>query len=125
MKKMSFFCLVLFIAIGCAGKMEKRLFIDEFGTMKEAENSFRQANDPENWKSFEVPMEAVFCTKEKPVCTRGKVYQITKYLPKKFLGYQYVIFENDKGENEIFLIDNLPYQSDRENIKNKLDKINP
>lgn len=125
---MKFFCLVLIAAIfasGCAGKMTKHAYIDEFGSMDMAAKSLQMANDSENWKDFDVSVEAVFCTTKKTACTKNKVYQVSKYLPKKFLGYRYVIFKNDAGKENVYLLNNLPRNFDRLNIEKILRRIDP
>lgn len=120
------FCL-FYLLVGCSPSfyLEKKPYIDEFDNMDEIKQSLKVARNPKNWKQFKPPMKATFCISQMEGCTVNKVYTITSYLPKKYLGYWYIIFRNDHGKESIFLWDNLPYQDDITKIENRLKKVDP
>jgi hypothetical protein len=92
------------------------------------------ARNPKNWKKLDVPIEGVvFCSSDKPNylseegrCVPDKEYRITKYLPKRVFEYRwFVIFTDDEGKDNLFLLDSLPRKSDRERILQHLEEVDP
>ncbi|MFC1644594.1 hypothetical protein ACFL08_01030 [Patescibacteria group bacterium] len=131
MKKVGVFLLIVFCCCfwGCAQKMEKLMYIDEVGNMDEVMKTMQDMNNPRNWREFEIPVEAVFCIDKRSEyldrCSDSRAYQVKKYLPKSISFYRYIIFRNDVGKEQIFLIDNLPNESDRVKITEILEVVDP
>ncbi|MDA3839646.1 MAG: hypothetical protein PF572_01020 [Patescibacteria group bacterium] len=125
----SFIIVLVSILCGCSTSyMEPRLYIDEFGTINEVERSLEEMNNPKNWKSIGQNEVVTICNKKIEClngCTSGKQYTIKKYVPKSINMYRLIVYKNDFGNEEIFLVENLPYENEEERLINILDRIDP
>lgn len=128
MKKLIEYVLILLLIMGCAGKSgEKSTPTTRAEAIAAFYKIYGDATNPENWQILDKPEKAIFCEKQIEGCTNGKVYPITRYLPKKFLGNEcrFVIFTEDTGVDTLFCIKNLPNKEDEKNIEEQLKKIDP
>lgn len=116
-----------FLAGGCtANNIEKRPYIDEVGTMGRVMRSVDEAKNSANWKKFDSAQKITFCIEDEVMgCTKDRIYLVIKYLPKKYLGYRYIVFKNDRGAEEIFSVDNLRKIEELKKLEAELERIDP
>ncbi|MFA7209807.1 MAG: hypothetical protein WC120_06070 [Parcubacteria group bacterium] len=94
--------------------------------MNEISRYFSEATNSANWKKLDSNQEVTFCTEDGVVgCTKDKVYLVTKYLPKKYLGYRYIVFKNDIGAEEIFSVGSLRKIEELKKLEAELERIDP